>query len=86
LSAVIRWEEPPPDSRGGAHIQRRYDHEAIARELRAHPNEWAVVDGFSNPTWTTLIGKGKLIAYRPAGSFEAISRYGVVYVRFVGER
>lgn len=34
---VVKFEEPPPRR------DRRYDWEAIARQLRAHPGEWAKV-------------------------------------------
>ncbi|MFF7415554.1 hypothetical protein [Streptomyces lydicus] len=85
----VEFVGPPPK-------QRNTKHARIAGELRAHPNVWGVV---RKPTSITraasaaqAIRNGRLNAYAPAGSFEAVARTvtegGVVeyrvYARYVG--
>ena len=86
---VLRWEDPPPQRRGG----RRSNHfpaELVARDLRSKPGEWAVVEESPNRlNLASHIRGGMYPAFRPAGSFDAVSRTdedGVVrtYARYVG--
>lgn len=91
--SVIRWEEPPAEH-GNARPKKPLKYQAVADELRANPNRWAVVaDDLSTGGSGTLafnIRKG----VRPWGDgFEAKTvgplggRRGTakVYARYVGE-
>lgn len=85
----IKWEEPP-------HRRTRKGsgrHAAIAAQLQSRPGEWAVIDTFDSPgnaagmAWNINNPK-RMVAYQPAGAFEAVSRtvdgeYRL-YVRYVG--
>lgn len=81
-------DAPPSQSRGGR------DWVSVAEALRAKPEQWAKVATGVSPNTAALIKKGKITAFRPAGSFEAVSRNGVVassgariadtYARYVG--
>lgn len=58
---------------------------AVAEQLKANPGVWhEVLGGWASMTST--IKKARLVAFRPAGSFEAHATYGVLYVRYVGPR
>lgn len=81
----LKFEDP------GVRSNAKNDHTNVASELRANPGEWAVVAEDVSPTLAQLIKNGKLVAYRPAGSFESVTR-GIsngraakVYARYVGE-
>lgn len=86
---IIRWEDPPtakPIGRHGVTLAN----ELIASQLRRHPGEWALIA--ENPGNSSLAGHIKsaaIAAFRPAGSYEAVTRTveGVVriYARHVGE-
>jgi hypothetical protein len=85
--SVLRWEDPPEDARG-ANVTDRW--QAIAEELRAHPERWAVVVESTSGAcgaWVNRIRTGKS-AFKPAGAFEAVSRADGkevrVYARYVG--
>jgi hypothetical protein len=80
------WEAPTP---GSARKGSKWD--PIARALQARPGEWACI-GRNIPTGIIpTINKGGLKCFRPAGSFEAVSRNHTsrweadVFVRYVGE-
>jgi hypothetical protein len=86
---ALKFQTPPPDGRT-LPPSRRGRHAAIAAELRAHPEEWALVmEDVASPS-NMGIFKGRMVAYRPAGSFEAVIRtrsngnYNI-YARYVGE-
>jgi hypothetical protein len=86
VSAIIRWEAPPPGSqRGRGH---RVDHDTIAVELRSRPGEWGLLPA-SATGMAGQIRRGDIRAYRPAGTFEAVRRddaTGIkVWARYVGE-
>jgi hypothetical protein len=63
----------------------------IAERLRRMPGDWQLV-GRHSASQITRIKSGKLAAFRPAGSFDAVGRdKGArgridVYVRFVGDQ
>lgn len=93
---LVREDPPRPGQRAG----RPGIWGAESTFLKAHPNEWYVLKTVSRTAsknvkagiraFTTHIGKGTLTAFRPGGSFEAMSRIhedGTIklYVRFVGE-
>lgn len=88
----LTWEEPPPVE--GIHFfpKGKGKHFDIAEELRAKPNEWAMIGTYgSRPSAAAmayLIRSGGSVAY-PFGDFEAVSRtvnneYRL-YVRYVGK-
>lgn len=87
MTAVIRWEEPPPDRRGRQ--QPAIDHGSVATELRERAGEWACVAIAVQSGMATAIETGRIAAYRPRGSFEARRRVvdglPLIYARFVGE-
>jgi hypothetical protein len=60
-----------------------------AAELQAHPGEWALFKENASSSMASLISNGALVAFRPAGAYEAATRnvklgYGQIYVRYVG--
>lgn len=84
---VIRWEDPPPDGRGGGPSDQW---QAVADQLRANPNQWAVILEASSGTcggWVYRIRQGKS-AFRPVGDYEAVTRKdgnrNILYARYVG--
>lgn len=86
----IKWEEPEIIGANGPYRARR-DWAGIASALRMNPGAWAVVAEDDWPTIATQISGGRLAPFRPAGSFEAVSRgqkdnrAAKIYARFVGE-
>ncbi|MFD7103089.1 hypothetical protein EYS09_09650 [Streptomyces kasugaensis] len=80
---------PPPRS-------KNTKHSLIASELQSHPESWGVVQKSANiaraSSAAQAIRRGRLSAYLPAGTFEAVARtvveHGVVehrvYARYVG--
>lgn len=85
----LKWQDPPPNAAGRPSLT---DWRAVAAALRERPGEWAlVVEGVSIST-ATNIKKARLVAFAPAGSFEAVARNGSnktkradIYARYVGE-
>lgn len=88
---VIRWEEPPGATYGGPGKGKPIvAHDLIAFQLRSRPGEWAlIVEGDPHGSLASTINKGRLRAYVPAGSFEAVRRTvdggQNVYARYVGD-
>lgn len=93
---VIRWEDPPPGhpsrTRGGRKPAGRYD--ALAAELRAHPQRWALVG--ETDSWTAAanacnpIRRASIECFEPRGDFEAVARAlrdGTVgiFARYLGD-
>jgi hypothetical protein len=87
----LEWEEPPASNYG----RQRIDHRAVAAELRKHPGEWAKI-AVGAQRMAHEIKAGIMVAYRPAGSFEAVSRnarptegrktlVADIYVRYIGD-
>lgn len=84
----FRFEEPPADGRAG----RGYDHGAAAAAMRERPGAWALIRTTQTSqaarSAANLIRNGRLAAYLPAGSFEAMSRTVNgefrIYARYVG--
>lgn len=57
----------------------------IADGLRQAPREWRRITGHNAATVaTTNIARGVLVAFRPAGEFEAVRRDGQLYARYLG--
>lgn len=77
-AASVHWvDAPPPDTRGGR--EHDIDHQEIAAVLRQHPGRWAMLLRIASAS----VIRG--VAYRPEDSFEAVTRHGVVYARYVGD-
>lgn len=91
MSGVLRWEGPPPTRHGGGHCERHNLSDA-APELVARPGEWALLllaeSHGTAAAQAAHIRAGRLVAFRPRGSFEATVRdvdgEHRVYVRYVG--
>ena len=94
MSAIIRWEDPPPVVRGGGARNDTHDWKAILDELRARPNVWAHVANYE----TTLVAANVAYQLRIASArhsfgdaigFRATSRtvkgQHRVYACYVGE-
>lgn len=57
----------------------------IAEGLKRQPLEWRRITGNAAKTVaTTNITRGVLVAFRPAGTFEAVRRDGELYARYLG--
>lgn len=88
---VIRWEEPPSPTPGGPGKEKPViAHELIAVQLRQRPGEWAlIVEGYAHSSMGSLISRGKIRPYAPAGTYEAVARSvngtHSIYARYVGE-
>jgi hypothetical protein len=89
----MRWENPPesPRKRNSGGKVRAHD----AAQLRHNPGHWGMLDEFpvenrsdaTNLAWQ--IRHGRLVAFRPEGAFDAVSRTEgnlvKVYARFLKE-
>lgn len=89
MSAVIRWEEPPPAHRGRKRQTSKY--QAAVDALRSRPKEWALI--LENQPHTRAQGLASRITsggrpFDPKGAFE-VRRVGSnpmsIYARYVGE-
>lgn len=80
----IEWADPPP-AQGGS-LTRREQRE-FAEQLRGRPGDWAVLptNGSSSVAVRALASRINRKRQSAFGEgFEAISRDGAVYVRFIG--
>lgn len=85
----VTWQDPPPGPSRGA----GKNHVTISQELKANPGAWANIGSYSTVSAAygaaSRIRTGACVAYRPAGSFEAVSRTMnntyCVFARYVGE-
>lgn len=74
----MKWEEPPES--GGFEKKKRNVYTKEAEELRSHPGVWGLVDiipvdrDAHARTVANSIIHGKYAAFRPEGSFNAVSR------------
>lgn len=91
--SVIRWEEPPPAHAENKGVPKHLiSHELIAAQLRRRPGEWAVIYESNTPTTAIahVVKRAQVKAYRPAGSFEAVTRHvrgmNLAYARYIGEK
>jgi hypothetical protein len=87
----IRFENPPPRG-SGREWSPKGTHEGIASRLKKKPLKWAHIQTLSTvqsaANQADAVRGARLVAYGPAGSFEAVSRTvdgeHRVYARFVG--
>lgn len=82
----IEWKNPPA-SRSGPN---GFDWRGVADALRARPGEWALVRKDTSSTHATYIKQARIVAFAPAGSFDARSVQvgdgkADIYARFIGE-
>lgn len=88
---VLRWHTPPAARHPGGTGRRRSMYEEVAAELRDMPRTWGVIweGNRRRAALSNHISEGVLPSFRPAGTFESVSRWhgGVwtVYARFVGD-
>jgi len=78
-------DEPPPSNRGNDRLYHWF-----ANQLREHPGKWAKLPLPNKAGISTLIERGKMSAFRPAGAFECVFRKELEgddkwnFVRYVG--
>jgi hypothetical protein len=90
MTTEIRFEDPPPESRGKRGVSKR--NRDISEKLRKRQGEWAWVHTSATrgaaASLAHHIKVGTSPSFRPAGSFEAISRVVNeqcrVYARYIG--
>lgn len=83
-SLIESWSEPPQvrQSRRTQLDERPWGE--LVEVLRERSGEWALLSA-GLPIYTAQnITGARLAPFRPAGSFEAVSRDGRIYVRHVG--
>ena len=89
----IKWVDSPPPPRPGRKPANRPKYYAFAEALRKNPGKWGVLGDDINTALAWQIRSGKVVAFQPAGHFEAVCRAtgkelkksrGTVYVRFLG--
>lgn len=90
----ITFKNPPASRRGRTPSA---EWQSIADQLRRRPGKWALVKSGINGGFASHIKAGRIVAFAPAGSFEATWRQsagptadkafpgGDLYVRYVGE-
>jgi hypothetical protein len=82
-SSVAAWVALPRGRRG----PRKYI--SLADELRSRPGDWAQLTEQDSVraayNLADNIRRGRLVAFRPAGSFEAMTRKTTVTARYVGK-
>jgi hypothetical protein len=90
--STVQWEEPPPA--GSASAQGQRISVEISRELQRRPGEWArwprAYKGVGASQIAYRINNGISASWRPAGSYEAVTRKGQdgtisLWVRYVGD-
>lgn len=88
----ITWATPPQPARGATGYRRSAEWTAVAEKLKENPNQWALVRKETESCYGYFIKKARLVAFQPAGSFEATVRKNEnnpkkydIYARYVGE-
>lgn len=83
MTYSIEWADPPPP-KGGSLLRK--EQRAFAEELKARPGQWAIYPSTRSSVavraLASRISNGRLTAF--GKGFEAVTRHGVIYVRFVG--
>lgn len=70
MIGIIKWEEPPAELYGPP--RRVITHSHVAEQLKSRPGQSALVDIGCVPL-DSRIKSASIAAYRPAGSFGAVS-------------
>ncbi len=83
-------DELPPKGKKQQSGAQNEEHIALAELLRRNPGGWVpFVQQYETSSAASntqsRINKGVLAAFRPAGSFKAVVRQGILYVKYVGE-
>jgi hypothetical protein len=82
---IAIWEEPPPATPGRKSRRDERAWPQLANDLMDRPRQWARLhDGLPRQA-AYDINAARLVDFRPAGAFEAVTRGASIYVRFVGE-
>lgn len=88
----ITWATPPLPARGAPGVRRSAEWEAVAEELKNHPNQWALVRKETESCYGHFIKTARLVAFKPAGSYESTVRKNQdnpqkydIYARYIGE-
>lgn len=80
---TLVWETPPKRRPSRISWQRE------AHELRTRPTHWARLTerttSHSARSMVYQINSGALVAFQPAGDFEACARDNVVWARYLGD-
>jgi hypothetical protein len=83
----LEWEDPPVKTGNGRGRQVNPKLASIVTELQSNPDKWAKVaiykSGSSASALAGRITKGQS-PWAPEGTFEAMSRAGVVYAKYTG--
>lgn len=87
MSEDIVWRTPPEHA---LNQTRKTQFEAFAKALRQRPQEWAVLPGEKTTVGSARsaalnIRKGAMSAFRPKGSWDAVTEGTTIYVRYLGE-
>jgi len=83
---TVKFGELPP----GTERQNGQGNWAVASALRERPGEWALAFQTDNQSQAynkaSNIQRGVISAFRPHGTFEAVTRGLDVWARYVGEQ
>lgn len=88
MTAIVRWENPPPPHPRGGMRETTGKWRAIDNELRSAPGRWAlVVVCPSDNTAASIAHHIRMGTVRPLarGDFEAVARRDHVYARYLGD-
>ena len=79
----MQWADPPA-AKGGSLLRK--EQREVAEELKTRPEQWAIYPSTGSSlavrALASRISNGRMSAFREG--FEAVTRHGVIYVRFVG--
>lgn len=80
----IEWTDPPA-AKGGSLLRK--EQREFAEQLKARRDQWAIYPSSGSSVairaLASRISNGRMSAF--GEGFEAVTRHGVVYVRFVGD-
>ena len=88
----ITWATPPQVEHGGRSHRRSAEWALVADTLKEHPDQWALVRSETESCYGHFIKTARLVAFKPAGAFEATVRKNQdnpkkydIYARYIGE-
>jgi hypothetical protein len=89
---VLRWEKPPEPKYPARSRRQPNMYSEVVEQLREMPGLWGVIwegPAGQGAAMATQISTGLHSCFRPAGSFEAVSRQSdgirTVYARYLGD-